>query len=70
MASFAFATPVITEEEERREREELTDDERQNLHNDVHGGRDQQLVTETAHMLEHGVDLLRPSVDTNTRRGK
>jgi hypothetical protein len=48
MASFAFVfgAPVFTEEDERREREDLTDAERRNLHNEVYG-EEGEFVTET-----------------------
>jgi hypothetical protein len=65
MASYAlaFGAPVVTEEEERREREELTDDERQNLHNDTYGSEEEQLVNETDVMLANGLALLRAALE-------
>jgi hypothetical protein len=56
--ALAFGAPMVTEEEERKEREDLTDDERQILHNDFYGGEEEQLVKETDTMLENGVALL------------
>jgi hypothetical protein len=65
MASYAlaFGAPVVTEEEERKEREDLTDDERQNLHNELYGGEEEQLVEETDVMLANGVALLRTALE-------
>jgi hypothetical protein len=57
---FTFAAPVVTEEQEREEREALTEDERRKVHEDVYGG--EQLVTETDTMLLNGVAMLRDAV--------
>jgi hypothetical protein len=60
MPAFPFSAPIVTEEEEKEQREALTDDERQKLHNDVYGG--EQLVPETDGMLENGVVMLRQAL--------
>jgi hypothetical protein len=60
MSSFPFTAPIITEQQEKEEREALTDDERRRLHEDVYGG--EQLVTETEEMLRNGTQILRDAV--------
>jgi hypothetical protein len=62
MSAFTFTSPVVTEEDERKEREALTDDERRKVHEDVYGG--EQLVTETDTMLVNGVAMLRDAVQS------
>jgi hypothetical protein len=56
MSSFLFTAPVVTEQEEKEEREALTDEERKKLHEDVYGG--EQLVIETEEMLRNGARML------------
>jgi hypothetical protein len=60
MSSFTFTAPVVTEQQEKEEREALTDDERRNLYQDVYGG--EQLVTETEEMLQNGPRMLSEAI--------
>jgi hypothetical protein len=60
MSAFTFTAPIVTVEDERLEREALTDDERKKLHEDVYGG--EQLVTETEEMLQNGTRMLREAL--------
>jgi hypothetical protein len=60
MSAFTFTAPILTEQQEKEEREALTDDERRKVHEDVYGG--EQLVTETDTMLVNGVAMLREAL--------
>jgi hypothetical protein len=60
MSSFTFTAPVVTEQQEKEEREALSDEERKKLHEDVYGG--EQLVTETEEMLRNGAWMLDEAV--------
>jgi hypothetical protein len=60
MSCFTFTAPIVTEQQEKEEREALTDDERKKLHEDVYGG--EELVTETEEMLRNGTRMLRDAV--------
>jgi hypothetical protein len=60
MSSFPFTAPLVTEQQEKEEREALTDEERKKLHEDVYGGG--QLVIETEEMLRNGTQMLREAV--------
>jgi hypothetical protein len=61
MSSFTFTAPIVTAEYEREEREELTDDEQQNIYREVYGG--ERLLTETDAMLENGITILREALE-------
>jgi hypothetical protein len=56
MSAFPFTAPVVTEEDEKTERELLTDDERRIIHCEVYGG--EKLIAETDEMLANGITML------------
>jgi len=62
MSAFSFTAPFISEEEERAEREAFTEEEKQELHDDLYGGHNEDL-SETDEMIKNGVALLRESLD-------
>jgi hypothetical protein len=57
MSAFTFSAPTITPEDELEEREALTEEERNIIHEDLHGSSEQE-VTETDELLKNGIRLL------------
>jgi hypothetical protein len=60
MSCFTFTAPEVTEQQEKEEREALTDEERKKLHEDLYGG--EQLVGETEELLQNGTRMLREAL--------
>jgi hypothetical protein len=61
MSAFTFTAPTITPEDELEEREALTEEERNIIHEDLHGS--EQEVTETDEVLQNGIRLLHEALE-------
>jgi hypothetical protein len=60
MSAFTFTAPIVTPEDEAVERQALTVDERQRIHDDVYGK--ESLLRETDDMLENGTNLIQEAL--------
>jgi hypothetical protein len=68
MSAFTFTAPIITLQDELEEREALTEEERNVIHEDLHGS--EQEVTETDEVLQNGIGLLHEALEAIPREKK
>lgn len=68
MSAFTYTALIITPEAELEEREALTEEERNRIHEDLHGS--EQEVTETDEVLQNGIRLLREALEAVSRDEK
>jgi hypothetical protein len=61
MSAFTFSAPVVTPEDEQAEREALTEEERQKIHEEIYGEEEEMEETDT--MVENAVLLLRQALN-------
>lgn len=62
MSAFSFSAPIVSPEDEQQERDALTtDEERQNLHNEVYGC--EEVIEETPGMQENSCRVLRECLE-------
>jgi hypothetical protein len=61
MSAFTFTAPTITLQDEMEEREALTEEERNIIHEDLHGS--EQEATETDELLKNGMLLLHEALE-------
>ena len=62
MSAFTFSAPIVSEEEEKAEREALTEEERQQLYDELFGTEKE--IPETDEMRATGTSLMRDAIES------
>jgi len=72
MSAFSYTAPIISPREERAERDALTEEEKQKIHNDIYGGGSsiQHRIKETPEMIQNSQALLREAMNGIPDRDK